>query len=161
MKRFAGVLLLAVLGPTLVSSAEKEKTLGEPRQDAALVYLYRKSAMAGGARALHVFYDDRLVAVLRNNTYTFAYIEPGTHLFWDDGRERGLCDFAAGQTYYLSFHLVDGMSILSVSDGKTAIENRRSTFAEGHPLFGLPRMSPTSAGHLVSSGTRRASVLGL
>lgn len=122
MKRFAGVLLLAVLGPTLVSSAEKEKTLGEPRQDAALVYLYRKSAMAGGARALHVFYDDRLVAVLRNNTYTFAYIEPGTHLFWDDGRERGLCDFAAGQTYYLSFHLVDGMSILSVSDGKTAIE---------------------------------------
>ena len=125
MKRIATVLFLAVMGPILLSPADKQRsnqTLGEPRQDAALVYIHRKSAMAGGGRALHIFYEDRLAAVLRNNTYTFAYIEPGTHFFWDDIGEKGLCDFAAGQTYYLSFHVVDGMSILSAPDGKATIE---------------------------------------
>ena len=121
-RSLAVALLAAALGPAMFLSAREAKTLGEPRKDAALVYIYRKSAAAGGGRALQVFCDDKLEAVLRNNTYTFAYVAPGTHLYWDGVRTRALVDVAAGQTYYLLFHVVDGMKILSAAEGKAAIE---------------------------------------
>ena len=120
MKRIAIILLASAL--SWASTPETRKVYGKPRQDAALVYLYRQSHwMAGAAWAMHVFSDDQLVAVLRNNTYTFTYVAPGTHLFWNDGGSAGPCDFAAGQTYYLSFDL-DVMSILSEAAGQAAIQ---------------------------------------
>lgn len=102
----------------------KGKVYGKPRSDSALVYLYRKGAFAAGGRALKIFCDERLVAVLKNNTYSFTYLKPGTHFFWCNfsnfGKEH--CDLAPGRTYYLSYHVTDGMALLSESDGAAAIE---------------------------------------
>lgn len=122
MKRVTVILLLAVMNAVLLPSAnaatrpQKVKTVyGETRRDAALVYIYW-----AGRGPTRFFYDDQLVGVLRYNNYTFAYIAPGTHFFWSDFPEWGICDFAVGQTYYLSFNW--GLSILSEADGQAAVK---------------------------------------
>ena len=122
MKRITVILLLAVMGAVLLPSANAASKLqkvkavyGETRRDAALVYIYW--AWWGKYR---FFCADQVVGVLRGNEYTFAYIAPGTHLFWDDLADFWLCDFAAGQTYYLSFKY--GLSILSEAEGQATIK---------------------------------------
>jgi hypothetical protein len=112
-----GTLLLSL--PTVaIASPQDKKVFGEVRSDAALVYIYW--AWSG---KFHIFCDDQLVGVLRGYDYTFAYIAPGTHFFWGDLGGFGLSDFAAGQTYYLSFKY--RLSVLSEADGQATIKRAK------------------------------------
>ena len=65
MKRIAAVWFLGLMGPALLSPADNPRNSrkpNEPRRDAALVFVHRKSARAGNGRALHIVHDDRLAA---------------------------------------------------------------------------------------------------
>jgi len=126
------VAVTAVLGmllPPLANAAteppqqkpQDNKIYGEIRSDASLVYIFWEGSWARGS--MRFFCDDQLVGVLRHRNYTFAYVSPGTHLFWSSVANGGLVDLAVGQTYYLSFDLsAPELSILSESDGRVALK---------------------------------------
>jgi hypothetical protein len=125
MKRISVILLLAVMGAILlptpsaaIESPQEKKIYGETRRDAALVYIYLT-----WSNRYPLFCDDQLVAFVGAKNYTFAYIAPGTHVFWFTDREFYLFDFAAGQTYYL--YGKEGLSILPEADGQATIKRAK------------------------------------
>jgi hypothetical protein len=60
----------------------RKKVLAEPRDDRTLVYFIRPMKFVGGARTMFIYADETFLGVLENNSYTFAYVEPGTRLLW-------------------------------------------------------------------------------
>jgi hypothetical protein len=98
-----------------------KRAMGEPRPGEALVYVIRQSAFTARGAGFKVFSDDRLLAKLRNNTYTFAYLSPGTHIVWVEYSDAAPFDVAAGQTYYLTFKGVDPLKVVSEAEAQAAI----------------------------------------
>jgi len=67
-----------------LAAAEKspQKVFGEVKPDQALVYVIREGHMLGAALNVFVYADQQFVGALGNNSYTFSYLPPGTHLLW-------------------------------------------------------------------------------
>jgi hypothetical protein len=53
----------------------------EPRDDQALLYFIRPDFMLLSLK-IFIYADETLLGVLRNDSYTFAYVEPGQRLLW-------------------------------------------------------------------------------
>jgi len=121
----ASVLLgaLAMTAPATAAAGQAEKKpLGEPRPDKALVFMVRQGEFVGSGRTERVFVEDTLVGVLPNRTYSFTYVEPGTHLLWASFHKDPLMvELAPGQTYYLAFKLSESLALVPDEQGRTAV----------------------------------------
>lgn len=104
------------------STVHKEKRFGEPRADKALVYVIREKAFAGGGVGIFVFADKQLLAFLRNNTYSFGYVEPGSRLIWGDTPSGLDVQLIAGETYYVEAGPGNPVSLVTEAEGKAAIQ---------------------------------------
>lgn len=113
MYRTAGTFLATLLvgcaatGPTYQAASS-------PSSDAALIYIYRPDSLTYGARAAHFFVDDKSVANVNSNGYSYFYITPGSYrlrqkwpgLLSDSGDDRELnipISVNAGSTYFYRF----------------------------------------------------------
>jgi hypothetical protein len=77
------------------------KQFGEPKPDAALVYLVREKRFTGSGRTMFVFADQMFLAALDNDSYAFTYLPPGKHLLWLNWAKINVeVDLEAGKTYY-------------------------------------------------------------
>ena len=135
MRRFLIVVLIGLmLAPVAQASIRHDKKVyGEVRPDKALVYLVRQRAMLGGGVGMFVFADDQFLAFLKNNTYSFAYVEPGRHLIWIDwlGNPREI-EFVPGQTYYFDIAPA-AMAVVSEEEGKKLVE-QSSAYMEAQEI---------------------------
>ncbi|MHC4179255.1 MAG: hypothetical protein ACYSWU_17215, partial [Planctomycetota bacterium] len=59
-----------------------EKRYGEPEAGKALVYFIRPAHQTASARTMFLYSDKKLLGTIDNNSYTFAHVDPGSHLFW-------------------------------------------------------------------------------
>jgi hypothetical protein len=112
---------LAGAVPAKAAETTKQKVYGEPSDDKALVYLIRKGRFTGSARTMFVYADQKFLGVLDNGTYTFAYVDPGTHLFWTNWtRLRKEIDFIPGHVYYIE--VWQEFDILPSEEGRALVE---------------------------------------
>ena len=83
-KNVVGSLVVGSLAALPLGAAEKSapKVFGEVKSDQALVYLVREGHMLGAALTLFVYADQQFLGTLKNNSYTFSYLPPGTYLLW-------------------------------------------------------------------------------
>lgn len=117
------ITLTGLAGAVTAQAAEttKQKVYGEPKDDKALVYLIRKGRFSGSARTMFVYADERFLGVLDNGTYTFAYVDPGTHLFWTNWtRLRKEIDLIPGHVYYIE--VWQEFDILPSEEGEALVE---------------------------------------
>lgn len=77
------------------------KKFAEVKPDKALIYLIRPTYFRGRAVTEFIFSDQTFLGVLANNTYTYAYVEPGKHLIWNNWTFISQTEFIAGKTYFL------------------------------------------------------------
>jgi hypothetical protein len=84
--------------------AVREKAVVRPEvlPDKALIYIVRPTS-AGTAIRMWAFADDSVLALTKGDTYAFAYLEPGDHLFWSRAENVSAltATVEAGKTYYL------------------------------------------------------------
>lgn len=124
--QIAALVAILINGLTPAASAStvhKEKRYGEPRPDKALVYVIREKAFVGGGVGIFVFADEQLIAFVRNNSYGFGYVEPGSRLLWGDTPRSLEVQLVAGETYYVEARPVNPISLLTEGQGKKAIES--------------------------------------
>lgn len=119
------VLLLAgaFLLPTPGGAASKSPTKihGEPQADQALVYFIREARFLASARTMFLYADQTFLGIVDNNSYTFAYVAPGKHLFWLNwAKINDEVELEAGKTYY--FTVWDHFTQIDEEYGKTLIE---------------------------------------
>lgn len=98
------------------------KQMGMIQPDKALVYLIRPSNFIASVRTQFVYLDQAFLGALDNNTYTFAYVNPGTYLIWTNWtRVQKKIIFDAGQVYY--FRIFDQVLLLAKEEGISAINS--------------------------------------
>ncbi len=96
-------LALAAAGPAPAATRSADKVMGEIKPDQALCYFVREAHFQGSARTMFLYAGDAFLGVLENNTYTFAYLEPGKHLLWLNwARINKEVELAAGKAYYFT-----------------------------------------------------------
>lgn len=102
--RILAAVLIATCCTSLQSGAatkSENKQFGEVRADQALVYLVREKRFVGSGRTMFVYADQQFLGTLDNNSYAFAYLPPGKHLFWTNwAKINAEADLEAGKTYY-------------------------------------------------------------
>lgn len=101
----AGLAIAATWAVPASHAATKghEKIYGEPRDEQALVYLVRERRFQGSGRTMFVYADEAFLGTLENNSYTFAYLDPGEHLLWQNwARYSTRVEVEAGRIYYFS-----------------------------------------------------------
>lgn len=83
-------------------TVSKEKVLGEPSSQEAVVYFVRPAIM-GKAVKIWAFVDQTVIGANKGKHYTFAKVPAGKHLFWAKAENLSALelDVEAGQTYYL------------------------------------------------------------
>ncbi len=121
---FGGALLVVTFMSAMALAAEQDSKhpLGQPQPDKALVYMVRQGQLAGGGRTERLFVEDKVIGILPNKKYTFAYVEPGTHLLWGSfHKEPIIVDFAGGQTYFIVFKLSERISLVPEDLGSAAV----------------------------------------
>jgi hypothetical protein len=77
--RRRSILILIVLLSGCAATGPAYKAAEEPSGGFALVYIYRPDSLTYGARAANFFLDDRSVAEIRSNGYSYFYVKPGTY----------------------------------------------------------------------------------
>lgn len=113
-------------------AADAAKPRGEARADAALVYFLRGDSQPDDR--FWIFDGKTLLAVLKRDSYAFAQMPPGPHLFWSratsglthDIYGRGVFLLQAGRTYYVRLTdtevmYLKGFETLSEADGERAL----------------------------------------
>ena len=99
------VLVATACLPPLASAATKsvQKEYGKPKDDKALAYFIRTKRTLSAIVPMFVYADDKFVGVLANNCYTYAYLDPGERVLWNDWeRANTRFEFEPGETYYFS-----------------------------------------------------------
>jgi hypothetical protein len=122
-------LLVTIMPGAAAASSKAPKApagpLGLSCPDSALVYFIREKNSNRGGVAARIFCDDRLVAVLSNDSYSFVHVAPGTHVLWVRSvmrKEKALYfDFANGQTHYLGFKMDYPLRLMPQTAGLAAI----------------------------------------
>ncbi len=130
MRRLSVLLFCLVLGSCVLPTNGPAFTEAMPREDKALVYIYRSATPALGLRNAAFWLDDKKFADLLPTDYTFIYVTAGHHRlkqswpYWpgDMGTITDditiSIDVRAGQTYYVRFSTHSSM----VSYNATQIE---------------------------------------
>lgn len=89
--------------PLAAADKTKDKQFAEPAPDSTLVYLIREGRFVGGGRTAFVYSDETFLGTLDNNSYTFAHVPPGKHLFWLNWASvNAEVELEAGKTYYFA-----------------------------------------------------------
>jgi len=119
------VLSFSLLAPASVTqvlaSRRGPQEFGEVKPDKALVYFIRTSRFNGSARTQYLYADQTFLGVIRNASYSFAYVDPGEHLLWTNWtRVTKEVELVAGQTYYVDVWLT--IAIVDEARGKALIE---------------------------------------
>ncbi|UCF80961.1 MAG: hypothetical protein JSV08_00630 [Acidobacteriota bacterium] len=145
IKCFVLGFFVSLVAPLFVSvfGAVKhdEMVYGEPKDDMALVYFIRSGHFTGSARTLFLYADDTFLGTLDNKSYSFAYVEPGNHLFWTNWtRISKEMELVAGVTYYLDVWMK--ISIVDKVQGKALISQ------QGRYVTPTDREMATSARHI-------------
>ncbi|RME97575.1 MAG: DUF4410 domain-containing protein [Alphaproteobacteria bacterium] len=124
--------LMAPASPASAVTKSTQKVFAEPKDDRALVYFIREPRFQGSARTMFLYADETFLGVLDNNSYTYAYVEPGKHIFWLNwARISDEVELAAGEVYYFSVWtrfdkmeeetarlLIDGIKFYATPDDK-------------------------------------------
>ncbi|HEV7670893.1 MAG TPA: hypothetical protein VGS22_20415 [Thermoanaerobaculia bacterium] len=121
------VLALSLLGaqPAISTETTEDKVYGEIKSDKALVYLIRKGRFQGGGRTMFLYSDKRFLGAVDSDTYTFAYLDPGTHLFWTNWTKvRREIDLVPGREYYIE--VWTEFNLLGSDEGKALLEKIES-----------------------------------
>lgn len=100
----------------------------EPKEDMAVVYFIRRGQFAGGGRTMFLYADDRFVGTLDNESYTFAYFEPGRYMLWTNWTKVNVdIDLSPNsETYVVAWGKLE---IVDEAAGRELIEQIKS-FAE-------------------------------
>lgn len=132
---FAGFAVIGgfglIAGDAGAAVKSPAKTFGEPRADEALVYFVREGRFVGSARTMFLYADQQFLGTLDNDTYTFAYVPPGKHLFWLNwARISTEVELEAGKEYY--FSVWDRFNELDPVSGKAFIQSAKA-YAKPEP----------------------------
>ena len=122
------VVLASMIGALDVDAADRFKTTakqyGSTEADTALVYFIRPSHYVASARTTFLYSDRQFLGTIDNNSYMFAHVEPGLHLFWTNWTSISEeVEVVAGRTYY--FKVWQTFSVLDEEAGRAAIEDAR------------------------------------
>jgi hypothetical protein len=114
MIRRSLIVLVAILLAGCAASGLLYQPANSPPKDFALVYIYRPDALAYGARAAHIFVDERHVLNVNSNGYSYFYIKSGSYRLrqkwpsliggYDDGELNIPLSVQAGETYFYRFN---------------------------------------------------------
>jgi len=108
MRRVVVSLLCVLLMAAVLPAGDKDYAVreeggptSEAKPDKASVYIVRPSNV-GGAIRIWAFADDTLLGMTKRKTYTHAYFDPGTYLFWSRAENVSAIEHTveAGRTYY-------------------------------------------------------------
>lgn len=112
---------LVVSMPAAATNKSPSKAFGEPKSDQALVYFVRSAHFVAKARTMFVYADEAFLGVLDNDTYTFAYVEPGKRLLWLNwAKISEEVELEAGEVYY--FDVFDTFNALDPESAKEYVE---------------------------------------
>jgi hypothetical protein len=101
-----------------------EKVYAEPDEEKALVYFIRTPSFVGSARTMFVYSDDQFLGALDNDSYIFAFVDPGERFLWLNwARINRNFEFEQGETYY--FVVVDSILDVPEDEGTRRIEEAR------------------------------------
>lgn len=104
IKTTLGLCIISLFLFPKISNAVVKSTLNtspEIKTDKALVFLIRPNNHIGSWRTEFIFADETFLGTLDNETYTYAYVEPGQRLLWTNWTSKQMhLELAAGQTYY-------------------------------------------------------------
>lgn len=119
------VLTAAFCTPgTLAVEKAAGKVYAKPNDEKATVYFIRTKRFQGSGRTMFLYSDDSFLGVLDNDSYTFAYLDPGEHFLWLNwARVNRLAEFEAGETYY--FVVWDSIIDVPEEEGKRRVEQAR------------------------------------
>jgi hypothetical protein len=114
------LVLIASHATGLAAVRSRERVLAEPRDDKTLLYFIRPMKLVAGGRTMFVYADETFLGVLENDTYTFAYVEPGRRLLWLNwARITKEIDAVPGTVRY--FWVYDQFSELEEDEGQRRI----------------------------------------
>ena len=87
---------------------------GEPKDDKALVYILRPATT--WPTKMWAFADETLLGVTKSDSYVYAYVEPGEHVFWSKAENVNAIRISveAGKTYYIQQHAQIGVWKMAV-----------------------------------------------
>jgi hypothetical protein len=88
---------------------KKEQVEGEASPDKALIYVMRP-ANVGFAIKSWFFADDEVLGVNKGNSYFFAHVNPGKHVFWSKSENVDALEMEVkgGEIYYFQQHVQMG-----------------------------------------------------
>jgi hypothetical protein len=128
------LILTAVAGGSAAWAADyveftKEHPLADAQADKALIYVVRPTSL-GAAIKSFFFSDKEILGINRGNSYFFAPVAPGRHVFWSKSENVDALelDVQAGGTYYIQQHVQMGgfrartrLEVLDEARGKEAL----------------------------------------
>lgn len=123
-------ILMLCLSSSMALAATKSpiKQYGQASPDKALVYLLRPARLMASLRTMFVYSDQNFLGTIDNNSYTYAYVEPGNHLIWANWTNiQKNIEFIAGQTYYLNIWMP--LSIVPTNQGSQMVAYELSHYA--------------------------------
>ncbi len=87
----------------------EQQQWGAPKTDQALVYILRPATT--WPTKIWAFAGERFLGVTTSDTYTFAYISPGEHVFWSKAENVNAIrmNVEAGKIYYIQQHVQPGV----------------------------------------------------
>ena len=91
-----------------------QKQWGEPQADKALVYILRPATTM--PTKMWAFADETLLGVTKSDSYIYAYVSPGEHVFWSKAENINAIRMRveAGKTYYIQQHVRLGVWKMAV-----------------------------------------------
>jgi hypothetical protein len=120
------ILLFAAAGDGVADDPSKSqaRVFAEPQPEKALVYFARPHNFVGMARTMFLYADDALMGTVDDDSYGFAYVEPGRHLVWTNWTMISEeLEFLAGRTYYL--RTAQEITLLDEGQGRQLVEQVR------------------------------------
>jgi len=131
------VLLWSLLGPVGEGAAlaadyvefTKDHPIAEARSDQALIYVVRPTSLGSAIKSFFLC-DEEILGINRGNSYFFAYVEPGRHVFWSKSENVDALELEveAGGIYYIqqqvqmgAFRARTRLEVLGELEGKDAL----------------------------------------
>ncbi len=115
------LLAIGLAAVPMTAAAKKEYLIeheqqqwGAPRADQALVYILRPATT--WPTKMWAYADERFLGVTKSDTYTFAYVSQGEHVFWSKAENVNAIriNVEAGKIYYIQQHAQPGMWKMAV-----------------------------------------------
>ncbi len=121
--KFFGLLLLALSFGFSVFAADTytgdKKVFGEVKGDKVLVYFICRPKQQ--VPKLIICDDEKVLTVIKENSYSFNYVEPGKHFLWWSGQVGNQIEFVPGYTYYIDLNY-QRHTLLNENDGVELIK---------------------------------------